>query len=586
MKISITILSLLLFPSLSHAQLSTPFEKGKGDISSTYFQCIKFYKQLDMMHEEVGMYTYGETDAGYPLHLVVVSDQKVPGEAVKGQFIDKIRAEKKTVLLVMNGIHPGEPCGIDASMMLARDLVANKSELLKNTVVCIIPVYNIGGALNRSATSRANQIGPKQYGFRGNAKNLDLNRDFVKGDSKNTWAFWKLYHEWKPDVFLDNHTTNGSDHQYTMTLIASQKDKQDYGVKQYMEKMVPMLYEGMEEKGDEMSPYVNIHGKPMNGYMTGFLETPRYSTGYTTLFGTVSFVAEAHMLKPFKNRVESNYRLMEVMLKTMGKTKADLLDRNKKTLIETTNNQIWPIYWELDKTQFETIEFKGYEAEYATSAVTGQQRYFYNRKKPFTTEIKFLNTYKPTVTVDKPFAYIIPQGWEDVVARLKANKCLVKRLKYDTTLMLEYYRIGKYNTVDKPYEGHYLHNKVSADLDSGKMKLRAGDYVVILPNRFALETLEPMAHDAFFAWNFFDPILQQKEWFSSYVFEEKAEELLKSDKELRESFEAKRQEDEEFAANAFAQLAYIYRHSPYYEPSHMRYPVYRLQKVTYLPTKD
>ena len=55
-------------------------------------------------------------------------------------------------------------------------------------------MYNIGGALNRNAYSRANQNGPKEYGFRGNGQNLDLNRDFIKMDAQETQSLVKLFH--------------------------------------------------------------------------------------------------------------------------------------------------------------------------------------------------------------------------------------------------------------------------------------------------------------------------------------------------------------------------------------------------------
>ncbi len=67
--------------------------------------------------------------------------------------------------MVNNGIHPGEPCGIDASVKLARDILAKDNELwplMDSTVLCIIPVYNIGGAHNRSSFNRANQNGPAE----------------------------------------------------------------------------------------------------------------------------------------------------------------------------------------------------------------------------------------------------------------------------------------------------------------------------------------------------------------------------------------------------------------------------------------
>ena len=48
----------------------------------------------------------------------------------------------KNKVFINNGIHPGEPDGIDASMMLLRDIV--QSEKLKqqynNTIIFVVPV--------------------------------------------------------------------------------------------------------------------------------------------------------------------------------------------------------------------------------------------------------------------------------------------------------------------------------------------------------------------------------------------------------------------------------------------------------------
>ena len=128
------------------------------------------------------------------------------------------------------GIHPGEPDGIDASMMLVRDIVLRKLRLPDNVVLAFIPVYNIGGCLNRSAFSRANQNGPKEYGFRGSAQNLDLNRDFTKCDSKEAKAFAAIFHLLDPDILIDNHVSDGADYQHTMTLLTTQYNKLGAGL--------------------------------------------------------------------------------------------------------------------------------------------------------------------------------------------------------------------------------------------------------------------------------------------------------------------------------------------------------------------
>ena len=111
------------------------------------------------------------------------------------------------------------------------------------------------------------------------------------------------------------------------------------------------------------------------------------------------------------------------------------------------------------------------------------------------------------------------------------------------------------------------------------MKFRKGDYYIPLNqegNRYLVETLEPQGDDSFFAWNYFDGILGQKEGYSAYAFEDIAEQFLKENPTVREKLEQKRQTDTAFAKNGSAQLNFVYQNSPYYEPDHQRYPVFRV----------
>ena len=72
--------------------------------------------------------------------------------------------------------------------------------------------------------------------------------------------------------------------------------------------------------------------------------------------------------------------------------------------------------------------------------------------------------------------------------------------------------------------------------------------------------------------------MQRKEGFSPYVFEDIAARMLASDSTLRQAFEQAKAADAGLAGSSYAQLDWIYRHSPHYEPAHLRYPVYRLEK--------
>ena len=54
--------------------------------------------------------------------------------------------------------------------------------------------------------------------------------------------------------------------------------------------------------------------------------------------------------------------------------------------------------------------------------------------------------------------------------------------------------------------------------------------------------------------------------------------MLQNDPKLREEFNAKKQNDEEFAQNWYAQLDWLFSKSKHYEAAHLQYPVYRILK--------
>lgn len=566
------------YSPLAAQPLLTVFEQSKGTQTATYEQGIAFYEELANRSPMVEIQPFGPTDSGKPLHLVLIS-----GDGVFD--IEQIRSQGKAILLINNAIHPGEPDGVEASMMLARDLADQKPALagvLDRIVIGIIPFYNIGGVLNRNSHTRANQNGPEEYGFRGNARHYDLNRDFIKCDTHNAASFQGIFQYLDPDVFIDTHTSNGADYQYVLTIIPTQKDKLGGPLGEYLDQtMMPFLYDHMAQTSYEMTPYVSSLGRtPEEKGITDFLEGGRYSTGYAALFHTISFMPETHMLKPFSQRVEATYHFLEGALEVVHRDRDKILDARRRQKDAAAGQAVFPLSWAMDTTRYETITFKGYEVEYPTSPVTGGLRMYYNREKPFEKEISYYHHYRADLSVEKPAAYLIPQGWFNVVEQLQRNGVEMERLPADTSLTVTAYLIEDYETSRRSYEGHYPHFGVQVRPERQTIRFREGDWYVPLNqwrNRYLVETLEPQAPDAYFAWNYFDPILQQKEYFSSYVFEDRALELLAQDPKLKAEFEARKTSDPEFAGNSRAQLDFIYKRSPHYEPEHLRYPVFRLE---------
>jgi len=573
-KILVVFLSTLLLNFLFAQNITTVFEKSNGTETPTYQEAIDWWQKLDAQSGKVKMLTMGMTDAGYPLHLVVVANN---GD----HNFDNIRKNNKRVILVNNGIHPGEPDGIDASMLLARDIVINKVKLPDNIVLAIIPVYNIGGCLNRSADYRVDQNGPEEFGFRGNSQNLDLNRDFIKCDSKEAKAFAEIFHLTDPDVFLDNHVSDGADYQHVMTLICTQHSKLGGVLGEYLNKTFePGLYASMKEKGFDLIPYVNAFGDTPDSGWPEFFESPRYSSGYAALWHTFSFISETHMLKPYDQRVRSTYELMKSFIDFTSKNSSTIKQLRDQTKQSVKTQAEFPIAWTLDRSQSSKRIYKGYTASRKPSDVSGQPRLFYDRTKPYEKEVPFYNFYKPSTFIQKPKGYIIPQGWWTVIDLLKANKVQMTQLKKDSTIEVEVYRIDDYKTAARQNEMHHINSDVKTSVTIKQMKFKKGDYYIPMnqpANRFLIETLEPTASDSYFAWNFFDGILGQKEGYSGYAFEDIAADYLKTNSDLKNKLEQRRASDTAFAKNGRAQLNFVYENSPWYEPNYLRYPVYRVK---------
>ena len=556
----------------------TLFERSAGTETPEYKDVIAFYAALADAYNEISLFSFGQTDAGEPLHLVVYSAEGIYN-------IDEIRNSKKNTLLINNGIHPGESDGIDASMLFLRDIVQNDSlkKNYKNTLIAIIPVYNVGGALNRNTHSRANQNGPKAYGFRGNARNFDLNRDFIKQDTKNSAAFAEIFHTVNPDVFIDNHVSNGADYQYAITHLFTQHNKLGGDLGEFLEtQMRPSLEQSLKEKGIDITPYVNVWGTTPEAGWSQFYDSPRYSTGYTTLFNTLGMMVETHMLKPYKTRVEQTYELLFSMLDFTEKNSNEIKNLRKKAVAQIVANKTYPLHYKVDKKHPTTLRFKGYEASILESKVTNGRRLFYDRTLPFTKEVNYYNNYIATKEIKLPKAYILQQGWHRVVTRLQNNNIEFTRFKTDTTIVVEVQHIKDYKTRANAYEGHYLHYNTTVVKTKKRMRFRKGDlYIPIRQNglRYLIETLEAEGVDSFFNWNFFDTILQQKEGFSGYVFEEVAANFLRKNPAIKKALEEKIKTDENFANNPRAQLSFVYEKTLHYENAHLMLPVFKAYSI-------
>lgn len=548
-----------------------------GNQSPEYDDLIDYYKVKAREYSDISLYVMGESDFGKPIYICVLG-------ATSDSLETFLRARNSTVLLINNAIHPGEPCGVNASMQLVEDYALASTASKKDwPIVAIIPAYNIGGMHNRSSTSRANQNGPESHGFRGNARNLDLNRDFIKMDSQNAWTFAKIFHALDPDVFIDTHTSNGADYQHTMTYIGPLKGRCDAGISELVyDKMLPDVEKHLEEQwGMDLIPYVSMNGKTLDQGIHAFNATPRYATGYVELFNTLAITTEAHMLKPFEDRVKATYGFITGTIKWMSGNRDEIELRRSAAFERQLKMESVPILFERAAHQPHTILLKGYEWEMRASELTQQDRLYYNRDKPVDLEIPFHDVYVPKDSIVVP-NFILVRGHEtEVIKRLSANNVTFNRSEKTEMTLVYQFIIQGMETGKSPFEGHFLHSHITADERSALIRIEKGDYIIPVRQRniqFILHVLFPQNEDSYFAWNFFDSYLQQKEYFSDYVFEEKALEFLMNNPDIEKEFREKQRSDESFASNRWSQLMWIYQRTDYYEgKTHRVLPIFLLR---------
>ena len=540
--------------------------------SPSYPELIEILSGMADSSDAIQLYNMGSSDYGLPIYLCVVNGGRDSLSTFK-------KARKETTILFNNAIHPGEPDGINAMLIWLEKIAMNPNSLMDLPVVTFIPAYNVGGMMNRSSHSRANQNGPLEYGFRGNTQNLDLNRDFIKMDSKNAFTFTKIFQALDPDIFVDNHVSNGADYQYTLTYISNLESRMSPSIKKMTtESLIPNLETALKSNYDiDLFPYVDLVGKTPEQGISSFNDLPRYSMGYVRLFHTIGFTVETHMLKPFPSRVRATYAFMDEIIKWTTSHKS-LIEKSRNQARDYTslNADLFFNYKRVAETN-DSILFKGYEHSFPKHKITGLKRLKYDTLMPYEKYIPHFNSFQPLDTLSVPRFYFVGRQEKDVVKRLKANKVELTKIKNDTSLTLGVFRVIDFESSKKPYEGHFQLTNPLIEKEQELVKLKRGDWMISTHQKNALfihSVLQPETEDSYLSWNFFDSYLQQKEYFSSYVFVDKIGDILKKDPQLKRSYKKKLKEDEAFRNSEWDQLYYIYIHSPYFEKTYGVLPVY------------
>lgn len=453
----------------------------------------------------------GQTEEGRDIPMLIVAD---PPVADAGQARAAREKDHRIVVLAIADIHAGEVCGKEALPMLARDMLEQPSELgtpglLKRLIFVIVPIYNADGNERFSKLNRPGQVGPDEMGIRENSKGLDLNRDFIKLESKEGKALVGAFVAWDPEVFIDCHTTDGSYHRFLMTYAGAKNPAGDPAINAWSrETFFPDVTKVLKAKH-------HIDSFWYGSFEGGFSDAPRghtrwetfpaegrYGTTYAGMRNRVSALSEAYAYAPFKERVLGTYDFVLELLREAGANATTIrrlcrdADARGVTLGESGAGDI-PIrsearHWPDDVTIL----------GYTEPMVDGHVQ----RGEPTEYRVKLWDRFEPTLSVKRPFAYAMPPECEKIAAKLREHGIRVLRATAAVEAKTQAYIIDKAQKASGEYQGHLL-MRVDATATPGTSTIAKGWYIVPMNQplgSLAGYMLEPACEDGLATWNYFD----------------------------------------------------------------------------------
>lgn len=570
-----TLCGLLLLLSVSAQDWQTYYEKSNFTETSRYDETVDFCQQLDQASSQISMVSLGKSPQGRDIQMLIVDKDGLNDPKL-------IRNKGRLVVLIESCIHPGEPEGKDASLMLVRDMVINKKNknLLDKVSLMVIPIFNVDGHERFSAFNRINQNGPKEMGWRSTANNLNLNRDFLKAETVEMQHWLKMYNAWLPDFFIDIHTTDGADYQYHLTYDIEKYGTLDSGLTRWLNDIFePRLDKGMSDAGYKIFPYVQFRKwhDPRSGLRKN-AAPPLVSTGYAAAQNRPSVLVETHMLKDYKTRVSSVY---EMLVQTIGivnhqnetlKTLISMAD--KSTSSSNFRKDLVPVAFANSSKDSIMIDFKGFDYTTKKSDLTGGDWFVYDPTKPVTMKIPFFNKNYVEKSVKLPAYYIIPVECNEVIEKLQLHGIRTMKILKDTTMQVTMLHFEKPEFRKEPNEGRHM-VKVGTVEKSEKRTFVKGSVLVPTDQRTAkviAYLLEPTASGSLVEWGFFNSFFEQKEYGETYVMETVARDMLAKDPSIKKEFDEKVKDNPDYK-DQWTKLNWFYNRSQWADINYMVYPV-------------
>ena len=556
----------------------TPAEIAGFESTPSYEETLAFLERLERRMPEMRIELYGTSPQGRRMPVVIVSKERAftPAEAAK---------TGKPVVMIQNGIHAGEIDGKDASLILLRDLaLGRRRELLDAMTLLVLPIYNVDGHERVSPYNRPNQDGPRQgMGFRTTAAGLDLNRDHLKLASEEACALMSLVSAWRPHLHVDDHVTDGVDHDWVLTWSWAEAPQAPLSVDGWLREHMPRVLAATEKAGHRVGPYVDLKdgNDPGKGF-SSWVGTPRYATGYYPLRNRPSILIEMHSYKPYAQRVAANRDFLVALLEEIARDPASLTRAVAEAEAATValgrpdaKPSLVAVSWEESEAS-DPIRFPVYAHELKTSVATGESLLHYRRGEVREIVVPWYHRAKVSKTLPRPRGYLVMPGWPQIELRLRGHGLRVERLAEPAEIEVETIRVSSPEYARTAYQGL---TRVQAQVErrTERRKIPAGALWVPADQpdfAVAVQLFEPEAPDSLLSWGLLSSVFEQKEYIDTRVLEGLVAGLLKDPKAAAEWQAAMK--DEKLAGDPFARYLWWYRRTPYWDETIGLMPVFRV----------
>jgi zinc carboxypeptidase len=564
----------------AHPELRTVAEQSGNKRTGRYEEVERLcpaYQQT--WPKQVRCFEFGRTPEGRPMLALVASADGVLDAAAAHRA-------QRPIVLMQGGIHAGEIDGKDAGFFALREMLdgAAAPGALAAATFVFVPVFNVDGHERFGRWNRPNQVGPEEMGWRTTAQNYNLNRDYMKADAPEMQAMLRLLDQWDPILYVDLHVTDGAQFEHDVSYNVAPTLAGDPDLQRAAVAVRDDLMQRIRASGSlplDFYPAFVRDDDPASGFAVQ-VGRKFFSQEYWAARNRIGVLVETHSWKDYPTRVRITRNSIIAMMEMAVRDGRKWMDAAKAADERAARAGGTSVALTYENTpHVRTIEFRGYEYTREPSAVSGALLTRYNPKKPQIWRIPLADEVRPAATTTAPRGgYIVPAAYAQSVGdKLGLHAVEFRKLTGASAgVDAEVFRATKVTPAAASFEGH-TPLALEGQWSRERRDIPAGSLFVPIAQAnslLAMALLEPKDPDSLVRWGFFASAFERKEYMESYVAEDVAGQMLKSDPAVRQEFEKRLSEDPEFARDPTARLDFFYRRHSTWDERYNLYPVYRV----------